>query len=412
MDDAVNGLSKQRNDMDQTMDQMMEQSMEQELFSYIGNISGPDEGAMECARKRQEILAKPPGSLGKLEEISVRLAGITGQPGRALNKRRIIVLCADNGVVKEGVSSAPASVTAKQAVNMTRGTTGMACLAREFGCGVQVVDVGIGTPYVCSDVLDRKIRPGTDNIAEGPAMTRMEAVQAVLTGIRLVKEAKCDGVDAIGVGEMGIGNTTTSAAVLSAFLGSSPESLAGRGGGLTDEAFERKKKVLSRALSVNRPDPSDPLDVLSKVGGFDLAAMAGVFLGCAGERIPAVADGFISSVAALAAVRLCPNARASLFPSHASAEPGHAAVMKALGLEPWLDLGMRLGEGSGCVLAFEILRAAQAAIRDMATFEEASIDDTYLQPVREEEKRAAKAAVQAAGADAETKEGETAWQKP
>lgn len=357
--------------------------METELQRLLGEIGPLDGGAMERARVRQGMLAKPPGSLGKLEDAAIRLAGITGQVHNRVEKRRIIVLCADNGVAEEGVASAPQSVTMAQAVNMTRRLTGMSTLAKHFGDDVQVVDMGIACPYHCPAVLDRSLAKGTRNLYRESAMTRDQAVKAILTGAALAEQAKAEGFQAVGVGEMGIGNTTTSAAVLAALTGAAVAEVTGRGGGITDQSFEKKKQVITEALRRHRPDPGDPVDVLSKVGGFDLAAMCGVFLGAARCRLPVVIDGFISIVAALCAARLRREAADYMFPSHASYEIGYALAAKELGLSPWLLLDMRLGEGSGCPLAFLVLEAACAVMNEMATFEEAAIDDGYLNEIRE-----------------------------
>ena len=356
--------------------------MEEKLKALLRSIGPLDDRAMEKARERQAELAKPPGSLGRLEDISIRLAGITGQVHNTVEKRRIIVLCADNGVAEEGVASAPQTVTAAQAVNMTRRLTGMSTLAKHFGDDVQVVDMGIACPYNCPGILNRSLGRGTKNLYREPAMTRQQALQAILTGAELAYQAGAEGIRVIGVGEMGIGNTTTSAAVLAALTGLSVEQVSGRGGGITDESFRKKKRVIAHALELHRPDRDDPVDVLSKVGGFDLAAMCGVFLGAAANRIPVVADGFISIVAALCAGRLCPRAAEYIFPSHASYEIGYRLAAKELGLEPWLLLNMRLGEGSGCPLAFQVMDAACAVMNEMATFAEASINDDYLEEIR------------------------------
>ena len=350
------------------------------IKEILASIRPLDEDAMEKARERQAGLAKPPGSLGRLEEFSVQLAGITGEVICRIEKKQLLVFAADNGVAAEGVSSAPQSVTLQQTVNLTRHKTGASVLARHFGCGVTVCDVGVNAEVGEPAVLNRKIAYGTGDIALGPAMSREQAVTAVVTGYELALAAEAD---VLGVGEMGIGNTTTSAAVLSVLLGLDSEAVTGRGGGLTEDAFHRKKDVIRRAIEVNAPDRDDPLDVLAKVGGFDLAAMCGAFLGAAASRRPAVIDGFISAVAALCAVRLCPAVRGYLVPSHASYEIGYRLAMEAMGLEPVLLLGMRLGEGSGCPLMFEVLSAACAVMRDMATFGEAGIDDGYLEEIRQ-----------------------------
>lgn len=353
--------------------------MQKELDALVRVVAPLDRGTMTAADEYQARLAKPPGSLGRLEEISIQLAGITGRVHNALNKKQLLVFAADNGVVAEGVSSAPQSVTKQQTINLTRGKTGAAVLAKHFGCGLTVCDVGVNADIYESTVLNRKIAYGTQNICTGPAMTREQTLQAILTGAEIARTVDAD---VIGVGEMGIGNTTTSSAVLAVLLGADVEAVTGRGGGITEESFRKKKAVIRTAIEVNRPDRDDVVGVLSKVGGFDLAAMCGAFLGAAAARRPAVIDGLISAAAALCAVRLCPNVRGYLVPSHASFEIGYRLAMEAMDLRPLFDLGMRLGEGSGCPLAFQVLDAACAVINDMATFDEAGINDDYLDEIR------------------------------
>ncbi|MBR2742510.1 MAG: nicotinate-nucleotide--dimethylbenzimidazole phosphoribosyltransferase [Clostridia bacterium] len=355
--------------------------MEKRLYDLAASVRPPDEAAKNEARRLQARLAKPPGSLGRLEELSIRLAGITGRVHNEIKAPHLLVFAADNGVAVRGVSSAPQSVTLKQAVNIARGKTGAAVMAAAFGCAVTVCDVGIAGDVCDAAVMNKKIAYGTRDIVSGPAMTREQAVCAVLIGAELASGARAD---AVGIGEMGIGNTTTASAVLSVILGADPEYTASRGGGLTREAFAVKKAMIRAAIDKNRPNKDDVLDVLSKVGGFDIAAMCGAFIGAAYAHRPAVVDGFISAVAALCAVRLCPNVSGYLIPSHASAEAGHKLAMEALGLKTVFDLNMRLGEGSGCPLMFETLRAACAVINNMATFEEAGIDDSYLDEIRRE----------------------------
>ena len=353
-----------------------------ELQTLLNTAAPADAGAMDRAARRQAQLAKPPGSLGKLEDMSIRLAGITGQVCNTLDSCLVLVFAADNGVVAEGVASTPQSVTLSQSINMTRHLTGMSALARYFGNSVVVVDVGIDAELHHPQILDRKIRRGTRNLAKEPALTREETLAAIAVGLETAGQAKAEGVQALGIGEMGIGNTTTSSAVLAALTKSPAEAVTGRGSGLTDDAFALKKRIIRDALALHRPNPADPVDVLSKVGGLDVAAMTGAFLGCAIHRVPAVVDGFISIVAALAAVRLCPVVRDFLFLSHASYEVGYRIAQEELGLEPFLLLGMRLGEGSGGPLAFQILKGACAAMSGMATFAEAAIDDGYLAQLR------------------------------
>ncbi|MDR3854130.1 MAG: nicotinate-nucleotide--dimethylbenzimidazole phosphoribosyltransferase [Oscillospiraceae bacterium] len=353
--------------------------MQKELDALVRVVAPLDRGTMTAAETYQARLAKPPGSLGRLEEISIQLAGITGRVHNALNKKQLLVFAADNGVVAEGVSSAPQSVTKQQTINLMRGKTGAAVLAKHFGCGLTVCDVGVNADIYESAVLNRKIAYGTQNICTGPAMTREQTLQAILTGAEIARTVDAD---VIGVGEMGIGNTTTSSAVLAVLLGADVEAVTGRGGGITEESFRKKKAVIRTAIEVNRPDRDDVVGVLSKVGGFDLAAMCGAFLGAAAARRPAVIDGLISAAAALCAVRLCPNVRGYLVPSHASFEIGYRLAMEAMDLRPLFDLGMRLGEGSGCPLAFQVLDAACAVINDMATFDEVGINDDYLDEIR------------------------------
>ena len=349
----------------------------------IPKIQPLNNAAMDKARQRQAELAKPPGSLGRLEDLSIQLAGITGNVHNKMEKKHLLVFAADNGVVEENVASAPQSVTLMQTINLTRHKTGASTLCRHFGCGITVCDVGVNADIREEKVLNRKIAYGTRNIVKGPAMTRAQAEQAVETGIQLAMETEAD---VLGIGEMGIGNTTTSSAVLSVLLDADVEAVTGRGGGITDDSFRKKKEVIRTAIAVNRPDKNDVLDVLSKVGGFDIAAMCGGFIGAAASRRPVVIDGFISAVAALCACRLCPEVRDYLVPSHLSFEIGYKLAMDAMDLQPLFSLGMRLGEGSGCPIAFEMLSAACAIINDMATFAQAGIDDGYLEEIREGDK--------------------------
>lgn len=354
--------------------------MQEKIEALVRAVQPLDQKAMLAAETHQARLAKPPGSLGRLEELSVQLAGITGKVHNELPRKQLLVFAADNGVVAEGVSSAPQSVTMQQTINLTRGKTGAAVLAKRFGCGLTVCDVGVNADICESAVLNRKIAYGTKNICTGPAMTREQALQAILTGAAVAENVDAD---AVGIGEMGIGNTTTSSAVLAVLLGADVDKVTGRGGGITEESFRKKKAVIRTAIAVNRPNRNDVIDVLAKVGGFDLAAMCGAFLGAAASRRAAVIDGFISAVAALCTVRLCPLVRGYLIPSHASFEIGYRLAMEELALRPLFDLGMRLGEGSGCPLAFQVLDAACAVMNNMASFDEAGINDDYLDEIRQ-----------------------------
>ena len=352
--------------------------LEQTLQSKLSRITGLDAGAMEKARARQAELAKPPGSLGLLEDLSVQLAGITGQVKNELSKTRIYVLAADNGVVDEGVSSAPQTVTLAQSINLTRGLTGASCLAKHFGDELVVVDMGIKLPYHCPEIVNRSLGKGTKNLYREPAMTREQAVRGILTGIELAAQAKHDGVSILGVGEMGIGNTTTSSAVLSALTGASVEGVTGRGGGLTDAAFLKKKHVIEHALSLHAPDKNDPIDVLSKVGGFEIGGIAGAILGAAKLRKPVVIDGFISTAGALIAHALVPESAEYMILAHSSVERGHVRMAEILGKKALLNLDLRLGEGTGAALAMPLLDAASAIMREMSTFSSAGVTEEGL----------------------------------
>ncbi len=338
--------------------------------------------AQADALARQDSLIKPLGSLGKLEDIAIRIAGITGQVRQRLPRKCIVIMSADNGVCEEGVSACPISVTRSQTNNFTLGRTGVCVLARQAGASLRIVDIGIADNLSHPGVLDRKIAKGTRNMAKGPAMSRAEAIRAIETGIEVVSALHQEGIDMIGTGEMGIGNTSTASATLIALTGLPAERVIGRGAGLTDEGFRNKINIIERALAVNRPNAEDPLDVLAKVGGFDIGGMAGCFLAGAALRIPIVVDGFISAVAALLACRLHPGVKEFLIPSHASAEPGYAYAMQAMGLSPALLMNMRLGEGTGCALMFPVIDAALAVADEMATFEEGDIVNDFMVDIR------------------------------
>ena len=354
----------------------------EQLNNIINKIEDVNKEIIIQADKRMTSLAKPLKSLGKLEEIAIKLSGITGKVKNKLTKKMVIIMCADNGVIEEGVSSAPQSVTLAQTINFTKGSTGVAVLAKANNTELMVVDVGINCDFSHPDVISKKIRKSTYNIAKEAAMSHDEAAYAMLIGIECVKNAKDLGYEILGVGEMGIGNTSTSSAVLSILTTIEIEAVVGRGGGITDEAFEKKKKVIKKAIEINNPIKGDPIEVVSKVGGFDIAAMAGVFLGAAYYKIPVVIDGFISVVAALIAFRLNPKTRDYMFTSHGSRELGFKVAMKELDLSPILDLDMALGEGSGCPLAFSIINSACEVMNNMATFEEAEINDSYLDELK------------------------------
>ena len=329
---------------------------------------------MARAKARWDSIAKPLGSLGLLEEAVIRIAGIAGTPDPDLSRRAVVVMCADNGVVEEGVTQTGQEVTAVVTENMSAGDTSVCRMARLAGAEVIPVDIGVARPVSGPRILQKNIRRGTANMTRGPAMSREEAVRALLTGVDLVRELAGKGYGLLATGEMGIGNTTTASAVVSVLLGRSPAEVAGRGAGLSDEGLSRKVRAIETAIAVNRPGPSDPLDVLAKVGGLDLAGLAGVFLGGAVCRVPVLVDGFISAAAALLAGRLCPDAAGYMLGSHASAEPAGRMVLEELGLTPFLYAGMRLGEGTGAVAVMPLLDMGLAVYREMSTFEEIAIE--------------------------------------
>ena len=333
----------------------------------------PTDGAA-AAQDHLDNLTKPPGSLGRLEEIALRLALVRGGvPSVAAPV--IFTFAADHGVAVEGVSAYPQSVTAQMVENFLRGGAAVNVLARQAGARVVVADFGVASSVPASPALIvRRIGPGTGNIAVGPAMTRAQAIEAIEAGARLAEEAIDAGADLLGTGEMGIGNTTAASAITAAITGAAPEVVTGRGTGVDDAGWRRKVEVVRRALAVNAPDARDGLGVLATLGGFEIGGLVGVVLAGAARRVPVAIDGFIAGAAALIAVTLAPAARDVLFASHRSAEPGHAAALRHLGLEPYLDLAMRLGEGTGTALFIHLARAAALVWREMATFKSAGVD--------------------------------------
>ena len=346
-----------------------------DLPTTLAHIRPLDADAMAAARTRQGMLTKPPLALGKLEALSIRLAGITGTPRPTLARKIVAVMAGDHGVVAEGVSAYPAEVTAQMVYNFVAGGAAINVLARHVGARVVVTDVGVAAELGdVPGVRRRKVRAGTANMALGPAMTRAEALQALQVGIDLVDEEVRQGLDIVATGEMGIGNTTPSSALIAAFTGRPVAQVTGRGTGISDGSLAKKIAVIERALAVNAPNPADPLDVLAKVGGLEIAALAGVMLSAAAHRIPVVMDGFISGAAALTAVRLHPGMGDYILPSHLSVEIGHQVVMTELGLAPLFDLEMRLGEGTGAVLAMSFIDAAAKILGEMATFESAGVN--------------------------------------
>jgi nicotinate-nucleotide--dimethylbenzimidazole phosphoribosyltransferase len=355
------------------------------LHKVIEGIKPLDRQAMQETQSYLDSLVKPIGSLGKLEKIAARLAGISGRINRELPRKCIIIMSSDNGVWDEGVTTCPQEFTALHTLNFTKGICGINVLARHAGADLRIVNIGVKEPLDHPEIIDRKIRPGTWNMAQGPAMTRDEAIRGIETGIEQVAQLAGEGYGLLGTGEMGAGNTSTSSAILMAFSDCDAAVAVGKGAGLTEQDYAKKQAVIARALEVNRPDPQDALDVLTKVGGFDIAGLTGCFLGAAYHRIPIVIDGFISGAAALVACKLNPLAREFMLPSHASAEPGFSLLMRHLQLEPLFDLGMRLGEGTGCPFTFGVVDAAIKITSEMATFTAAATgQDDFLVDIREE----------------------------
>lgn len=343
------------------------------LLPLLDAITAPPEDRGASFQRHLDSLTKPPGSLGRLEEIALRLAILSGGSPR-VDHPVVFTFAADHGVVAEGVSAYPQVVTAQMLENFRRGGAAVNVLARQAGARVVVADFGVATPLTLRGaVVDCRIGPGTENIARGPAMTREQALLAVESGAKLAEEAIDAGADLLATGEMGIGNTTAASAITAGITGAPPEAVTGRGTGVDDATWCRKVDVVTRALRLNSPDPRDGLDVLARVGGFEIGGLVGVMLAGAARRIPVAVDGFISSAAALIAVTLAPAARHALFASHRSAEPGHALALDHLGLVPYLDLSMRLGEGTGAALFIHLARAAALVYTEMATFKSAGV---------------------------------------
>ena len=332
-----------------------------------------DTAAMDGARDRWNAIAKPVGSLGAFEDMVVQIAGLTGSADVDLSKRCIAVLCADNGVVAQGVSQSGPEVTRVVAENVARGVSSVCRLCVPAGIDCLAVDMGMCERPQAAGIVDRRIAAGTRDITQGPAMTREEALRAIGVGIDLVGELAQEGYRIVGTGEMGIGNTTTATAMACAFLGKEPEGLVGRGAGLSDAGLARKTEAVRQALLVNEPDASDPLDVLAKLGGFDIAGMCGMFLGGAIHRVPVVIDGMISLVAAFCALRLRPECRRAMLPSHLSGEPVAAALAQHMGIEPVLHAGMYLGEGTGAACLIPLLDMALSLYRG-TTFEDCGLE--------------------------------------
>jgi len=346
------------------------------LNRTIEMIKPLDKAAMNEVRARQDTLTKPPGSLGRLEELSIQVAGIQGKARPSVEKKAMIVMAGDHGVVDEKIGNWPREVTAQMVQNFLRGGAGINVLARQVGARIIFVDMGIASDLKPDPkLITRKVGYGTKNMCLGPAMTGEQAIKAIESGIDVVNTEADKGLDIVGTGDMGIGNTTASSAIFAAMTGKSIEEVTGRGTGLTDEQLALKIDVIKRALEINKPEPSRPLEVLEKVGGFEIGGLAGVMLGAAARHIPVIIDGFISGAAALIATALAPQLKDYIIAAHVSAEAGHPAMLKHMGLKPLLNLDMRLGEGTGAALGIFIAEAAARTLNEMATFAEAGVSE-------------------------------------
>jgi nicotinate-nucleotide--dimethylbenzimidazole phosphoribosyltransferase len=346
------------------------------LLSTIDMIKPLDKGALAEAQSRQDMLTKPQGSLGRLEELSIKLAGIQGKPIPQIRHKAIITMAGDHGVVAEEVGNWPQEVTAQMVYNFLKGRAGINVLARQAGARVIVVDMGVAAELEANpQLIVRKVAPGTQNMCLGPAMTVEQAVKSIESGIEVVGAELAKGLDIVGTGDMGIGNTTASSAICAAMTGESVVKVTGRGTGISDEQLLHKIEVVKRALAVNQPGRQKPLEVLAKVGGFEIGGLVGVMLSAAAYRIPVVIDGFISGAAALIATALAPTLRDFLIAAHVSAEAGHKVLLRHLGLKPLLDLEMRLGEGTGAVLGIFLAEAAARILAEMSTFAEAGVSE-------------------------------------
>ncbi len=351
----------------------MTKSLLEETIAKIGPL---DETAQSRARARQDRLTKPQGSLGRLEDLGVQVAAITGQIRPVIEEKLAFTFCGDHGVVAEGVSAYPAEVTPQMVFNFSAGGAAISALSRWAGAKTVVVDIGVAAPLDnCDNILHRKVRTGTDNIAHGPAMSAGEAVAALETGIRVFQERWGGRPALVALGEMGIANTTSASAITSVMTARPPAEVTGRGTGVVDDRLAHKIKIVQQALEVNRPNPKDGLDVLAKVGGMEIGGMAGTMLAAAASRVPIIIDGFICGAAALIADALQPRCRDYMIAGHCSMEPGHRILLSHLNLTPILDLNMRLGEGSGAVLAMPIVEAACRILAEMATFEDAGVSE-------------------------------------
>jgi len=352
-------------------------TLTEQIAETLAAIQPLDQKSIEAARQRQNSLTKPPGSLGRLEELSLRLAGISRQERPQINHKAIVVMAGDHGVAAEGVSAYPSEVTPQMVLNFLAGGAAVNVLARQVGARVIVADLGVAAdlpPH--PDLIIRKVGYGTRNLAQGPAMTRQEMQQAVVAGIEIAQAEVKKGLDLVATGDMGIGNTTPSSAIVAVFTGKPVQDVTGRGTGLDDSGLAKKVAVIERALRVNQPDPTDPQDVLTKVGGFEIAGLVGLIFGVASSGIPIVVDGFVSTAAALVATEWCPAVQPYLIAAHSSVEIGHRVMLEHMELSPLLNLNLRLGEGTGAALAMNVVEAAARILTEMATFAEAGVQET------------------------------------
>jgi len=343
------------------------------LEKTLSQIRELDREAMAKNQARLDILTKPPGSLGVLEEISLKLAGITGNPMPTIGDKAVVVMAGDHGIVQEGVAAFPQEVTPQMVLNFLAGGAAINVLSRHVGARVVCVDIGVISTVSHPGLIVKKVKTGTNNMAKGPAMSREEAVKALEVGIDIATEQVRNGCTLLATGDMGIGNTTPSTAILAALTGLPVGNIVGRGTGVDDHRLALKIKAIERALEVNQPNPKDGLDILAKVGGLEIGGLAGVILGAAATRTPVVIDGFISTAAALIAATVEPRAKDYMIASHVSEEPGHKHMLDYLQLPPMLHMKMRLGEGTGAVLAFNLVEAATKILHEMATFADAGI---------------------------------------
>ena len=340
------------------------------IESICKNIYPLDTRFMEQAQARQDRLIKPQGSLGKLEAIRIQLAGLYGSKYFDTTNKIVLSFACDHGVYEEGVAPNNQNITLLQSMNFPKKINGVGTISKFVGSDVQLIDVGINCDEPIEGVIDCKIRKSTSNMAKGPAMTRQEAIRAIEIGIEMSEKYIQEDYKVIGIGEMGIANTTPSAAIISVIAGCDPQEVTGMGAGLKKELLQHKAQVIRTAIEINQPNPTDGIDILQKVGGFEIGSMAGVILGCSANRVPVVLDGFISYAAALIAVNINPRCKDYMIASHYSAEPGAKKALELLGLDPFLKMDMRLGEGSGAALAFNMIEAANYVYKNMLTFDE------------------------------------------